>query len=227
MICAMYIGENILELILKKMKYTDIDESKIQRGHYTRQVNILSSIITFILATSAYMEHGYTLQLPDTCDSIRSHDINRSIWSILLVTSYFLYDALAHRLTVEYYLHHFAGLIPLVLIVFTQNNYGMYLASIGLLVEFSSIIMNFIFITTGKTKRFFRYLFFVVFIVVRPIYMTYILAMIFKCRPESYVEYLIGAGFLFEYLLNLKWFVMLCGKLQKDLCGSSRDKKSN
>lgn len=219
---SFYLMERILQKVLELMKYTDIHDHTLAKGHYTRQVNLICTFITGTLAISSLREHGLA-QKNATCEFIRSYELDSQYLTVLMFLSYLAYDAVFHKLSIEHYIHHSLGFFSVSAIFFSGSNYGAYFISIGLLIELSTVPMNLIFVTSGKTKDILMGMFVITFFIVRPIFMFSMLSKMVECKPQTNVEWFGFGAFIALYLLNLYWFILLCRKVWRKFFGTKHD----
>jgi hypothetical protein len=214
----MRITETLIKYILKFLGYTDIEEKNLSRGQYVRQYNILSMIITGILSYTSYLKYNSYL----TCDMIYNYDSEQVFFQITLLFSYFMYDIIFHKLTIEYYFHHTLGIIPVLMIVFFDVKFFPYYFLGGLITEFSSVPLALTYITSGLTKKITQIIFAITFFLVRPVFLSIILKKLLACYNDDpcYIAGLVILALL--YVLNIYWFLFICRKIYRLF-----DQKSN
>jgi len=211
---GLYIIEDALMKVLQSYDYTDIHEETIEKGHYTRQINIMSAVMTGLLAFSSLVENGIPyISDKCECDDIRKYDVEKHAWPIILALSYFAYDSIFHKLTLIYYVHHFFGFFPVIVFLITKNSYGIYFSIALLLTEWSSLFLNLSYTVSDRIKKFLQCVFFLTFILVRPVYMTTILKKIYECPPQIFIEYVGVASVVLLYVMNLYWCILLIRKM--------------
>lgn len=218
---SFYLMELFLKKVLELMEYSDIHEHVLEKGHYTRQVNLMSTFITGALAMVSYQEHGF-FHTDVSCSAIRSYDIDTQFISILVFLSYLAYDAVFHKLSFEHYIHHTLGFSTVAMMVLARSSYGVYFTSAGMLIEASTVPMNLIFVTSGITKDILMGVFALTFFIVRPVFMMIILKEMVNCGLETRIEQIGICAFLALYILNLYWFGLLCRKIYRKIYGISK-----
>jgi hypothetical protein len=212
--------EKLIKFILEKLGYDDIHKKNIKPGHYTRQVNIISTIITGILASMAIHEHIFNY-IPATCEYIRTYDVNKQFWPIALVVTYFAYDAIHHKLSKGHYFHHGVGFITGLSLFLLKNSFGIYFSSAMMIMEASSVPMNLSYVVAPKHKKIVQIIFALVFTLVRPFYMSILLWRMSYCPPQTMIECMAVVAYLGIYILNMYWFVLICKKFYVEIFSNS------
>lgn len=208
LISTFALAENIIKLILSLFHCTDIDNKKLKKGESTRQWNILSTIILMVLIWYIMTHH----QISNQCNKIYDYDVIESFVPLVLFCSYIIFDLIYHEMSRLNYFHHAISLIPVLMIFLTKYQTGSYYAVSALLTELSTVPMGMIYIVPKRYQSICKIIFAVTFFFARPMFLTYIVAITYKCMKNE-LTYLICILFLvLLYCLNLYWFVGIYNK---------------
>lgn len=207
--------------ILKVLKYTDFyhnehtnsnsnSNSDTTKNTATKQWNIASIILTTMISFGAL----FAVKLFNTCEDIETHNTTLTKSVLLLLVAYLSYDLFFHKLSKDFIIHHLFAIIPVTLSILSNNNFCLYFATKVVVIELSTIALGMTYLTSGKTKMFWSFLFAVLFFFVRIIYLPFVGIIAWKCCVFHILS-IVNCLFLLPlYILNVYWFFLICKKIK-------------
>lgn len=198
---------HILHTLLRIFGYPDKD--RLLKGQSTKSWVILSTVVTVYMIVHSLLKHS--IYIGDVeCMVIESHDIKESLIPLSVISGYFIYDILYHKLTREQIFHHILGILP-ILMVFVSNNSAIYYTEVLLITEVSTIFLNMMYLCTKTKNRkiFFTICFISSFFAVRVMFIFILLTKMASCFRLCLSHVIIASAISSLYILNLYWFYMV------------------
>ena len=192
--------------------YKSSENNKLLRYTY---ISLFATLYFSITGTINYKHFENCIDMND------QYDTRRLKISFALFISYILYDMIFNEIACIYYSHHFITSFPLILAIVIDHKETIYITISLFITEYSTVILNLIYLSTGKIKAFLEIIFAFIFFFVRPVYISYILIFLIKCIPNDPIDILshivLMIIVLILFVINIYWFICICFKIYKKI----------